>query len=328
MTATANSARMQRVEVAGRSILLSEAEIAAFETRFAEVLAETPAAASAPTEPLGDAAEPLDIPNFAGTDAEVLAASKPAEAKPAASGPSVVNQRLLIAIGGLALTLLIIAVSVWSGGGQPPRQNPLAVATTPPTTAAAAAAAAATAAATPTTAAGESTVVAYFDYLNPESSTAITPTGILRIDGQAGDWRRVSLSGDRGQVWLKLADVPAGLASADPLPDLAPRPTSPPAPARPTVASGGSNSGGGAPAQCETEADLRYHTEYDVLENNMIIGHVTGHSCYSQAEADQKAAANEKVVRAQEEASKKTAPTMPPTATNMPLSPPTSTPAR
>lgn len=328
MTATTNNARMQRVQIGGRSMLLSEAEIAAFEQRFAQVIAdEASQAASSSTTPT-ESSEVADIPTFAGTDAEILAASKPAADKPTKGTPGTTNQRLMIAISGLAVTLVIIAVSMLNGGGQPPRQNPLAVATLAPTTAAAAAA---TAAPTATTAAHESTVVAYFDYANPESSTEITTTGILRVTGQADDWRLVALSGGRPSVWLKLADVPAGLASADPLPDLAPRPTSPPAPTRQPVAPGGSGSGAGTPSQCVSMEDIRFTTERDVTRPNTngttdYLGHVVGRSCYSQAEADANADKEEQLLIQRHAAEVR--PTMPPTATEMPYTLPSVTPAR
>lgn len=77
-------------------------------------------------------------------------------------------------------------------------------------------------------------IVAYFDYADPETVTAIEARQIVRVVGQASsDWRLVSLGDAR--VWVAARQIPAGVPSDDPLPDLRPRPTTVPvvAPAAP-----------------------------------------------------------------------------------------------
>jgi len=223
---TASNARMFRVQLSDRpddSALLSEAEIAELRAAFAHRQAETAAAPPAHAEP----SDVDTMPDFTATDAEILASQK----KPVATKdkPAQINQRLLIMIGGLTVALVLVALSLVSGSGR--SAAPLLA---PATAAASVAATAPPPTALPTVGADVPTVEAYFDYLDVSSSTAITITGMLRVDGKAGDdWRLVALSGKRSSVWVATRDVPTGLAVADPLLDLSPRPTSPPmSPAR------------------------------------------------------------------------------------------------
>src|SRR4051794_35369423 len=105
MTAIPNKTRMTLVQIGDdpqRKILLSEAEIAAFEARFAQA-----ASSHMPTP-----AEPLpEIPTFTGTDAEILEAGKPATQPRATGVPFWKTQRFLIGAGGGLLALVIIVIS-------------------------------------------------------------------------------------------------------------------------------------------------------------------------------------------------------------------------
>lgn len=319
---TATNARMTLVQIGDRpddTMLLSEAEIAQLRAAFAARVSDAPAPDPLPIA----AADQADLPDFTASDATILASQKRASAPrdPAAS----LNQRLIILIGGLIAALILLALSALSGSDRRiapnlapataavPTLAPTAVPTRPPSP----------------SAAPESTVGAFFDYRDPGSSTSITATGILRVEGRAGeDWRLVALSAHRPVVWIRLVDLPAGVPVADPLPDLAPRPTAQPAPRQPTSGSGGNAGSGGeatTPAQCLTQADIHFTTERDVTRPNSngttdYIGHVHGQSCYSQAEADANADAQEQVVLAQRNANPVATPL--PSATPMPLTQP------
>ena len=67
-------------------------------------------------------------------------------------------------------------------------------------------------------------LLGYFDYRDPTTATAFMVNDLERVIGQAGAFRLVELAGG-GRVWVALADIPAGVPVADPLTDLAPRPT-------------------------------------------------------------------------------------------------------
>ena len=316
---TATNARMFRVRIGENdddSILMSQAEIdQMMQSRALHARQEALAAAAS------EEAEPTELPDFNASDAEILANQQKGAAK--TDKPPPPRQALIIGAGGVLVALLLVALSSlsWRGQGAGPLLAPATVAvpsaapaTAPPT-------------APPTVIAPETTVGAYFDYHDPASSTEITTTGMLRVEAKAGDaWRLIALSAGRPQVWVKAEDVPAGLAVADPLRDLSPVPTRAPqaAPA---------NSGGVAtPAQCLTDADVRFTKvivvtyQRDGEQITRYPGTVTGKSCYSQAEADQNADAWAKAMIAQDMA--RTPPQTPPTATDMPLMPPTSTPSR
>ena len=222
---TASNARMFRVQLSDRpndSALLSEAEIEELRAAFAHRQQETTRVPADVAE-LAKDVDSVDMPNFNATDAEILANQQKAVAPK--DKPAQINQRLLIMIGGLTVALVLVALSLVSGSGR--SAAPLLA----PATAAASVAATAPPTARPTVGPDVPTVEAYFDYLDTSSSTAITITGMLRVDGKAGDdWRLVALSGKRSSVWVATRDVPTGLSVADPLPDLSPRPTAPPAP--------------------------------------------------------------------------------------------------
>lgn len=64
-----------------------------------------------------------------------------------------------------------------------------------------------------------------WDYANPQSAVSLTDGDIVRIIGRAEDWRLIETTAG-AQVWIAAADVPiVGVASEQPLPDLAPSPT-------------------------------------------------------------------------------------------------------
>ena len=214
---------------------------------------------------LGVKAIPLTVPPPPAPEGE-------REAKPP------INHKEQLIGACIGLVLLIIVSILWSRSSAPASES--------------AAPSAAAPSAAPTTATGptvvpDPTIIAYFDYHNPASSTVITPAGMLRVEGTAGDaWRLIALSNHRPSVWIAADDVPSRLAQADPLPDLAPRPTARPAAATATP----------EPPRCETEADIRFTTERDVLINGVPRGHVIGRSCFSQADADAQANTQEQIV--------------------------------
>lgn len=100
-----------------------------------------------------------------------------------------------------------------------------------------------------------------------ESTRALTPTA------HYGDgWIQADVAGS-GRIWLFARDWP-DLPIVGP--DLS---AAAPAAAPPAV------------ALCETEADIRFTTERDVIIEGLSRGLVVGRSCFSQDEADARAAA-------------------------------------
>lgn len=67
-------------------------------------------------------------------------------------------------------------------------------------------------------------LLGFFDYDNPRSATAFMAGDVARVVGLAGDWRLIETR-QGGRAWLRSGDVPAGVASVAPLPNLAPAPT-------------------------------------------------------------------------------------------------------
>jgi hypothetical protein len=182
----------------------------------------------------------------------------------------------LATLAGVALIACFILIYAWttpSAPTAPPVARPAAQPTVHAT-------AAATAAPAPTPLA----LVAYFDYADPETATAIEAPQIERVVGQAGGWRLVQVGAAR--VWLLAEQLPAGVPADSPLTDLAPRPTARPAvvPASP-------------PAAC-TQDTAPYVVSRRVLLGTLPIGEATGFSCSSAAEAEAAAAQHEAEVRA------------------------------
>jgi len=80
----------------------------------------------------------------------------------------------------------------------------------------------ATAAPSPTTA--PRAILARWDYANPLGGVAIITADVVRIVGRADGWYLVEVQGG-SRVWVSAADVPVGVPSDNPLPDLEIKPT-------------------------------------------------------------------------------------------------------
>lgn len=129
-----------------------------------------------------------------------------------------------------------------------------------------------------------------------EATRDITPTAHY-----GDEWIQADVQGS-GRIWLRASDWPA-LAIVGP--DLAPRPTPT---ARPYV------SPTPEPPRCETEADIKFVAERDVIIDGLPRGHAVGRSCLSQVDADAQADAQEQAVIERYHAH--------PTATTVPASTP------
>jgi hypothetical protein len=107
------------------------------------------------------------------------------------------------------LTLVGALISVWPAASAQPSGSIIMIATTTPQPA------------SPAPIASRA-IVGYFDFAQPTTAAPLTEADIVRVIGQAvGDWRLVELeSGAR--VWVRAADVPAGIPADTPLADLTP----------------------------------------------------------------------------------------------------------
>jgi hypothetical protein len=166
------------------------------------------------------AATPPPLPDEPRSLADLLPTPVPAQAD--ALAPITRRQRI---IGGV-LALLAIFVIFYSFGHAPAAPKPTHAAPT--------AASAPTTSAAPTVAPTPAplALLAFFDYRDPASSTPLSSNQIARVVGRAGaGWRQVALTNSDARPWLRTQDIPASVPVANPLPDLAPRPTAiPPAP--------------------------------------------------------------------------------------------------
>lgn len=85
----------------------------------------------------------------------------------------------------------------------------------------------ATAAPLPTLAPAARAILARWDYNRPESAAALMSADIVRIVGMADAWRLVETAAG-ARIWVQSSDLPPGTTAIEPLPDLAPRPTTAP----------------------------------------------------------------------------------------------------
>lgn len=133
------------------------------------------------------------------------------------NGGSPIPRELLLFASACVLIAIGLMIVFVSRAPTAPAASPAAATSAPAPTAGAAP----TAAPTPLPA-----LLAYFDYRDGSSSTPLSAGQIARVIARAGDdWRQVSLNNSAARPWLRASDVPAGVPSADELPDLAPRPT-------------------------------------------------------------------------------------------------------
>jgi hypothetical protein len=70
-------------------------------------------------------------------------------------------------------------------------------------------------------------IIGYFDYANVGTAAALNAADVVRVIGQAGDWRLVTTA-QNGQVWIAAGNVPAGVLADSPLADLSPPTAAPP----------------------------------------------------------------------------------------------------
>src|SRR5262245_18381903 len=187
------------------------------------------------------------------------------------------DSRTQLAIAFFALAIVALAFVLWGmfGAAQTSPEAPQQAETARP-------AQTITAAPTAAPTAAAERLMGYFDYRDADTVTMVEPSQIGRIVGTAGCcWLLVTVGGAR--VWIPTAELPSGIVADDPLPDLAPRPTSPAATVAPATSPALAVPAAAPllapPAQCLTLADIRYTTERDVIKDGVPIGHVIGRSC-------------------------------------------------
>jgi hypothetical protein len=194
-----------------------------------------------------------------------------------------VRRALAIALLPVILALVGALASVRSApSAQPAPQQPIIILASPSP-------AGPSVASAPTASAGRA-LIGYFDYRDVATAAALTTADITRVVGQADGWR-LAETADGAHIWIAAADVPAGTPSDQPLADLAPQPTpivvyiavepTEPPTAEPKIIYVEVPA---APPPCDP-SNPPFVVEQDVFDGSTPIGHVTGTSCDSQADA-------------------------------------------